>query len=94
LLVATAIHEDGYREIRSATVDDSEDRCGLQSCFEVLEARGLTGVKLVTSYAHKGIHAQLQQAWHPTDKAAQKQHKGIPSYIFRANIIYPGDFQP
>ena len=45
LLVVTAIHEDGYREIFSATVADSEDESCWESCFESLKARGLTDVK-------------------------------------------------
>ena len=63
LLVVTAIHEDGYREILSATVADSEDESCWESCFESLKARGLTGVKLVISDAHKGIQAAVQKAF-------------------------------
>ena len=63
LLVVTAIHEDGYREILSATVADSEDESCWESCFESLNARGLTCVKLVISDAHKGIQAAVQKAF-------------------------------
>ena len=63
LLVVTAIHEDGYREILSATVADSEDESCWESCFESLKARGLTGVKLVISDAHKGIQAAVQKVF-------------------------------
>jgi putative transposase len=58
LLVLTAIHDDGYREI-SATVDDSEDESYWESYFEGLKG-GLTGVKLVIFDAHKGIQAAVQ----------------------------------
>jgi len=63
LLVVIAIHEDGYREILSATVAESEDESCWESCFERLKARGLTGVKLVISDAHKGIQTAVQKAF-------------------------------
>jgi putative transposase len=61
LLVVTAIREDGYREILSAKVEDSEDESCWESCFEGLKARGLTGVKLVVSDGHKGIQAAIEK---------------------------------
>ena len=33
LLVVVAIHDDGYREILSAMVDDSEDESCWEKCF-------------------------------------------------------------
>jgi putative transposase len=38
LLVVTAIHDDGYREILNAMVADSEDESCLESCFDCLKA--------------------------------------------------------
>ncbi len=61
LLIVTGIHEDGYREILSAEVADSEDASCWENCFKSLKARGLTGVKLVTSDGHKGIQAAVQE---------------------------------
>jgi transposase-like protein len=46
LLVVVAIHDDGYHEILSATVDDSEDESCWENRFERLKARGLKGVEL------------------------------------------------
>jgi putative transposase len=63
LLVVTAIHKDGHREILSATVADSEDESCWEDCFESLKARGLEGVKLVVSDGHKGIQAAVQKAF-------------------------------
>jgi putative transposase len=63
LLAVTAIREDGYREILSATVADSEDESCWESCFDSLRARGLKGVKLVISDAHKGIQAAVQRSF-------------------------------
>ena len=53
LLVVTAIRDDGYREILSAAVADSEDESCWESCFDGLKVRGLEGVKLVISDGHK-----------------------------------------
>jgi len=63
LLIVTAIHEDGYREILSADVADGEDESCWESCFDGLKARGLKGVKLVISDAHKGIQAAVKVAF-------------------------------
>jgi transposase-like protein len=63
LLTVTAIHEDGYREILSAKVDDSEEESCWENCFEDLKARGLKGVKLVISDGHKGIQAAVEKAF-------------------------------
>lgn len=63
LLIVTAIHEDGYREILSAEVADSEDESCWESCFDGLKARGLKNVKLVISDAHKGIQAAVQKSF-------------------------------
>jgi len=61
LLIATAIREDGYREILSAAVDDSEDESCWENLFEGLKARGLSGVKLVISDGHKGIQKAVEK---------------------------------
>ena len=61
LLIVTGIHEDGYREILGATVADSEDEAFWESFFEGLKARGLKGVKLLTSDGHKGIQKAVER---------------------------------
>jgi transposase-like protein len=59
----TAIRDDGYREILSATVADSEDEPCWESCFNDLKALGLESVKLVISDGHKGIQAAIEKAF-------------------------------
>jgi len=61
LLIVTGVHEDGYREILGATVADSEDEAFWESFFEGLKARGLKGVKLLTSDGHKGIQKAVER---------------------------------
>ena len=56
-LVATVVNEEGYREILGLQVTSTEDGAGWLSFFRDLVARGLTGVKLVTSDAHQGLVA-------------------------------------
>jgi len=63
LLIASGIHQDGYREILSAAVADSEDESCWESLFEDLKARGLRGVKLVISDGHKGIQKAVTECF-------------------------------
>jgi len=55
VLVATGVNADGHREILGVQVTTSEDGAGWLAFFRDLTARGLTGVKLVTSDAHAGL---------------------------------------
>ena len=59
VLVATGINADGHREILGVQVTTSEDGAGWLAFFRDLSARGLTGVKLVTSDAHVGLVAAI-----------------------------------
>ena len=54
-LVATAVNAEGYREILGLQVSSAEDGAGWLAFFRDLTARGLTGVALVTSDAHRGL---------------------------------------
>jgi putative transposase len=54
-LVATAVNADGHREILGLQVTSAEDGAGWLAFFRDLTARGLTGVALVTSDAHRGL---------------------------------------
>src|SRR3712207_607146 len=54
-LVATGVNGDGHREILGLQVTSAEDGAGWLAFFRDLSARGLTGVQLVTSDAHRGL---------------------------------------
>ena len=54
-LVALAITSDGSREIVGFDVFDAEDNYSWQTFFKDLKARGLDGVHMVISDAHKSI---------------------------------------
>jgi transposase-like protein len=54
-LLATGVNADGHREILGLQVTSAEDGAGWLAFFRDLTARGLTGVQLVTSGAHRGL---------------------------------------
>jgi putative transposase len=58
-LVATGVNADGHREILGLHVTTAEDGAGWLAFFRDLCARGLAGVKLVTSDAHAGLVAAI-----------------------------------
>ena len=53
--LATGVNNDGHREILGLQTGSSESGAGWLTFFRDLVARGLTGVKLVTSDAHAGL---------------------------------------
>lgn len=55
VLVATGVNGDGHREVLGCTVTTSETKEAWNAFFADLVARGLGGVKLVTSDAHRGL---------------------------------------
>ena len=58
-LIATAVNGEGYREILGIDVSTAEDGAGWLTFWRSLTARGLSGVRLVTSDAHAGLVAAL-----------------------------------
>ena len=54
-LVAVGVNGDGHREVLGLRVATSETGAAWNEFFADLTARGLTGVRLVTSDAHKGL---------------------------------------
>jgi transposase-like protein len=54
-LLAAGVNAGGHREILGLQVTSAEDGAGWLAFFRDLTARGLTGVALVTSDAHRGL---------------------------------------
>ncbi len=54
-LLATGVNADGHREILGLQITSAEDGAGWLAFFRDLTARGLAGVRLVTSDAHRGL---------------------------------------
>lgn len=59
VLVVSAIRGDGRREIVAVDVADTESEATYQALFRDLKARGLSGVRLVTSDDHAGLRAAI-----------------------------------
>jgi len=59
IVVATGVTEHGEREILGLAVGDSEDAAFWTGFLRSLRARGLAGVRLVTSDAHQGLKAAI-----------------------------------
>ncbi|HLI32542.1 MAG TPA: IS256 family transposase [Solirubrobacteraceae bacterium] len=55
VLIATGVNASGYREILGMEICSEESGAGWLSFFRSLVARGLSGVCLVTSDAHRGL---------------------------------------
>lgn len=58
-MIATGVNADGHREVLGIQASSAEDGAGWLGFFRDLTARGLTGVKLVTSDAHAGLVAAI-----------------------------------
>jgi len=63
LLIVVGIREDGLREILGASIADSEDSGYWLTLFKSLKDRGLDGVELVISDAHKGIQKAVKSSF-------------------------------
>ncbi|MFC5754316.1 IS256 family transposase [Actinomadura rugatobispora] len=55
VLIATGVNADGHREILGVEVTSAEDGAGWLAFLRGLVARGLSGVQLVVSDAHRGL---------------------------------------
>jgi putative transposase len=63
LLITAGIRQDGYREILSVDLMDSEREGYWFDHFEMLKKRGLCGVQLVISDGHTGIQNAVCRAF-------------------------------
>ncbi|PRY03650.1 IS256 family transposase [Kineococcus rhizosphaerae] len=61
-LLAVGVNADGHREILGLQVSSAEDGAGWLGFFRDLTARGLCGVRLVTSDAHAGLVSAIGAA--------------------------------
>ncbi|MCA1738617.1 MAG: IS256 family transposase [Actinobacteria bacterium] len=59
VLVASAVRDDGVREILAVEVADTESEATYQEMFRSLKERGLKGVELVVSDEHEGLKAAI-----------------------------------
>jgi len=77
VLIVAGVRADGHREILAVAVVDTESEAMYHQVFRDLKARGLSGVRLVTSDAHKGLKAAIDRhfqgaSWEPTHPAVAR----------------------
>ena len=73
-VVATGITADGNREILGCDVGDSESEAFWQQFLGSLRDRGLTGVRLVISDAHRGLAAAADRWFQGTARQRCRVH--------------------
>ncbi len=61
VLIVYGVNEEGYREILGVEVADTETEATYHELFRSLKARGLRGVRLVTSDDHPGLEAAISR---------------------------------
>jgi putative transposase len=59
VLVVSGVREDGFREIVTVEVADTESEATYQELFRSLKRRGLSGVELLVSDDHEGLKAAI-----------------------------------
>ena len=62
-VTATGVNVDGRRELLGLDVFTGEDEAAWESFFNALVARGLSGVELVVSDAHKGLKSAIARTF-------------------------------
>jgi putative transposase len=63
LLIVVGLRQDGLREILGASIAESEDSGFWMTLFRSLKDRGLDGVEMVISDAHKGIQKAVEASF-------------------------------
>src|SRR3954447_5308088 len=61
VLIVAGVRADGHREILAVAVADTESAATYHQLFSDLNARGLTGVRLVTSDGHAGLKVAIDR---------------------------------
>jgi len=61
VLIVAGVRADGHREILAVAVADTESEATYHQLFRDLKARGLSGVRLVTSDSHAGLKAAIDR---------------------------------
>jgi transposase-like protein len=59
IVIATGVTEHGHQEVLGLAVGDSEDGAFWTAFLRSLRARGLSGVRVVISDAHRGLKAAI-----------------------------------
>lgn len=63
VVIAIAVRETGERDVLGFDIGAAEDEAFWLSFLRALKARGLSGVQLITSDAHTGLKAAIEQVF-------------------------------
>jgi transposase-like protein len=66
IVIATGVRTDGHREVLGVDIGDSENETFWTEFLRDLKDRGLAGVRLVISDAHKGLRAAIRRVFQNT----------------------------
>jgi putative transposase len=102
VVIATAVRGDGHREIVGVDIGDSENETFWTEFLRDLTDRGLTGVQLVISDAHRGLTAAIGRvlqgsAWQRCRvhamrnllTAARHEHRQLIAALIRTVFAQP-----
>jgi transposase-like protein len=96
VLIVSGVRNDGKRAILAVEVADTESAATYMTVFRALKARGLSGVRLVTSDDHAGLKAAIDRyfqgaGWQRCQVHYQRNLAGMVGASKRADLA--GDLQ-
>ena len=91
VVVVSGVRDDGFREILAVEVADTESEATYQELFRSLKARGLCGVELVISDAHRGLRAAVERhfqgaSWQRCQVHYARNFLGMVGYTRRKEL--------
>lgn len=91
VLIVSGIRDDGKRSLLAVDVADTESAATYQATFRDLKARGVTGVRLVTSDDHAGLRAAIARyfqgaSWQRCQVHYQRNLLGMVGASKRADL--------
>jgi len=91
VLLASAVRDDGFRELVAVDVAATESEATYQELFRRLQARGLSGVQLVTSDDHQGLRGAIDRhfqgaGWQRCQVHFSRNLQGLVSRRQRAQV--------
>lgn len=102
VVIATGVRTDGHREVLGVDIGDSENETFWTEFLRDLKDRGLGGVQLVISDAHKGLRAAIRRVFqntgwqrcrvHATRNMlghCKHQHRGMVAALIRTIFAQP-----
>jgi transposase-like protein len=92
VLIVSGVRDDGKRGILAVAVADTESAATYQAVFRDLKARGLRGVRLVTSDDHAGLRAAIDRyfqgaGWQRCQVHYQRNLLGMVGSSKRADLL-------